>query len=398
MNQLRGNTPQSSNDVIIIGAGAAGMMCAIEAGKRVRRTLLIERNPVVGEKIRISGGGRCNFTNLKADNSNYISSNPHFCKSAMARFTTEDFVALVEKHGIRYHEKKLGQLFCDGRSQEIIAMLLKECSDAGVTIVTGCEVSKISKEAVFTVTTNQGVLEAPSLVIATGGLSIPQIGATNFGYMVAEQFGVKVTPLRPGLVPLIVDLDDFKPFKNLSGVSIDAEVSCNGMSFRENILFTHRGLSGPAILQISSFWREGIAVMINLLPDVNPEDFLEAQRQSGKDIDLVLSQVLPKRFVETWLVQRGGSRPILRYSKQELAGLAHALSHWKILPTGTEGFGKAEVTVGGVQTDDLSSKTMESKKVPGLFFVGEVVDVTGWLGGYNFQWAWASGWVAGQFT
>lgn len=398
---LVNKTPDKSQtrfDVIVVGGGAAGLMCSIEAGKRGRRTLVIERNPVVGEKIRISGGGRCNFTNLKADDSNYISDNPHFCKSAMARFTTEQYIALVEKHAIRYHEKKLGQLFCDGRSQEIITMLLKECSEAGVSVAAPCDVAAIRKEDMFIVSANQGMFEAPSLVIATGGLSIPQIGATNFGYAIAEQFGLKVTPLRPGLVPLIVDLDDFKPFKKLSGISIDAEVSCNGARFRENILFTHRGLSGPAILQISSFWREGDAISINLLPDVDAVSFLEGQRNNGSDVGRVLVQVLPNRFVETWLEQRGGSRPIPRFSKQQLADLAHDLQHWKVTPTATEGFGKAEVTVGGVQTDELSSKTMEANKIPGLFFIGEVVDVTGWLGGYNFQWAWASGWVAGQYV
>jgi predicted Rossmann fold flavoprotein len=242
------------------------------------------------------------------------------------------------------------------------------------------------------------VHEASSLVIATGGLSIPQIGATNFGYRIAEQFALKVTALRPGLVPLLVDLEEFNPFKKLSGVSIDAEVNCRGTCFRENILFTHRGLSGPAILQISSFWREGETIDINLLPDVNAVEFFEEQRKSGKEIDLVLGQVLPKRFVETWLTQHGGSRPILQYSKPQLADLAASLQHWEVTPTGTEGFGKAEVTVGGVHPEELSSKTMESKKTAGLYFAGEVVDVTGWLGGYNFQWAWASGWVAGQFV
>ncbi len=387
-----------SNDVIIIGAGAAGLLCAIEAGKRGRRALVIERNPVVGEKIRISGGGRCNFTNLNSDHSNYLSSNPHFCKSAMARYTTKDFISLVEKHGIRYHEKKLGQLFCDGRSDEIIATLLKECSDAGVTITTGCAVSDVVKDGAFRISTNQGIFETSSLVIAAGGLSIPQIGATNFGYKVAEQFGLRVTPLRPGLVPILVDTDEFRSYKRLSGVSIDTVVTCNDVSFRENILFTHRGLSGPAILQISSVWHEGSTISINLLPDMDAVSFLEGHRSGGKEIDQVLSQVLPKRFVEIWLGQRGGSRPIHRCSKQELAVVARELHHWEVKPTGTEGFGKAEVTVGGVLTDELSSKTMESKKIPGLYFVGEVVDVTGWLGGYNFQWAWASGWVAGQFA
>ncbi len=384
-------------DVIILGAGAAGLLCAVEAGKRGRRALVIERNPVVGEKIRISGGGRCNFTNLHADHSNYLSANPHFCKSAMARFTTSDFIALVEKHGIRYHEKKLGQLFCDGRSDQIIAMLLKESSEAGVTITEQCDVKNVSKESAFHVITSKGTFSSPSLVVATGGLSIPQIGATNLGYKIAEQFGLTVTPLRPGLVPLLVDSEEFSPFKKLSGVSIEAVVACREAKFRENILFTHRGLSGPAILQISSFWREGDAIELDLVADA-PGAFLEAYRSGGKDIGQLLSQILPKRFVETWMELRGGGRPIQLYSKQELALLCESLHHWKVFPKGTEGFGKAEVTVGGVDTEELSSKSMESKKVPGLYFVGEVVDVTGWLGGYNFQWAWSSGWVAGQYA
>lgn len=385
-------------DVIIIGAGAAGLMCAIEAGKRGRRTLVIERNPVVGEKIRISGGGRCNFTNLNADHSNYISSNPHFCKSAMARFTTKEFIAIVEKHGIRYHEKKLGQLFCDHSSRAIIAMLLKECSAAGAEIVTGCMVSEIRIENTFTAFSDKGTFGARSLVIATGGLSIPQMGATNFGYGIAEQFGLKVTPLRPGLVPLIVESDNFRPFKNLAGVSLETVVTSDGVSFRENILFTHRGLSGPAILQISLFWQEGTGISINLLPDVDAAELFERHRTSGEKTDTILCRFLPKRFVEAWLEQNGGSRPVTRYSRKELARLAGSIRNWQIFPTGSEGFRKAEVTVGGVATDELSSKTMESKKVPRLYFVGEVVDVTGWLGGYNFQWAWASGWVAGQFV
>lgn len=388
---------EMNTDVIIIGAGAAGLMCAIEAGKRGRGVLVLERNPVVGEKIRISGGGRCNFTNLNADHSNYISGNPHFCKSAMARFTTHDFISLVEKHGIPYHEKKLGQLFCDGRSQQIIAMLLKECSEAGVEIKTGCETTEISKGDIFSVSTNQGTFRATSLVIATGGLSIPQMGATNFGYQIAKQFGLNVGPLRPGLVPLAVQTDEFGAFRELSGVSLDAIVTCDGVSFRENILFTHRGLSGPAILQISSFWHEGKSISIDLLPEMDIEQIIRQNRNVGKESGVLLSEFLPKRFVETWLGVHGGSRPINRYPRKELDVLIRSLHGWTVTPTGSEGFGKAEVTVGGVDTSELSSKTMETKKIPGLFLIGEVVDVTGWLGGYNFQWAWASGWVAGQF-
>lgn len=384
-------------DAIIIGAGAAGLMCAIEAGKRGKKVLVLERNPVVGEKIRISGGGRCNFTNLNADHSNYLSGNPHYCKSAMARFTTRDFISLVEKHGIAYHEKKLGQLFCDGRSQQIIAMLLKECSEAGVEIRTGCETTEVAKGDSFVISTDQGIFNATSLVIASGGLSIPQMGATNFGYQVAKQFGLKVSPLRPGLVPLAVLTDEFSVFRQLSGVSLDAVVTCNGASFHENILFTHRGLSDPAILQISSFWREGESISIDLLPEVDLEQIIRQDGNISKESGVLLGRFLPKRFVETWLVPMGGSRPINRYAKKELDLLEQSFHNWTITPTGSEGFGKAEVTVGGVDTSELSSKTMETKEIPGLFFIGEVVDVTGWLGGYNFQWAWASGWVAGQF-
>ncbi len=383
-------------DVIVIGAGAAGLMCAIEAGKRGRSVLILERNERIGEKIRISGGGRCNFTNLNADNASYLSQNPHFCKSALARFTTADFIALVEKHKIAYHEKTLGQLFCDRSSQQIIEMLKRECDEVGVCIRAGCEVQGVSRAETFTVSTNLGAHTSRSLVIATGGLSVPQLGATNFAFAVARQFGLTVTKLKPGLVPLTFQPKDIRFFSSLAGVSIDAMVSCDDVSFRENVLFTHRGLSGPAVLQISSYWAEGQPISLNVLPETDALHLFLANHQSKKELATLLDQYLPRRFALQWCEQIGGAKPMNQYSRKELEGIAQRLQNWQVMPSGTEGFGKAEVTVGGVDTDELSSKTMESKKVPGLFFVGEGVDVTGWLGGYNFQWAWASGWVAGQ--
>ena len=384
-------------DVTIVGGGAAGLMCAIEAGKRGRTVVVLERNPVVAEKIRISGGGRCNFTNLLADHSNYLSQNPHFCKSAMSRFTTADMIALVRKHGIRYHEKKLGQLFCDTSSTEIIDLLRKECSLAGVTVMTGCEISDVTREEGFRITSNLERVESTSLVIATGGLSIPQMGATNFGYRIARQFGLNVTPLTPGLVPLVVSSPDFERFKELAGVSIDVTAKCGGHEFREHMLFTHRGMSGPAILQISSYWTEGESVVLDLLPDHPGEELLNHYRNTNTEVAAILGTVLPRRFCDLWLSFHGGSRSVNRYSRKQVSELANQLHAWSIVPAGSEGFGKAEVTVGGVDTMGLSSKTMEARDVPGLYFVGEVVDVTGWLGGYNFQWAWSSGWVAGQY-
>jgi len=390
-------TAETSVDVLVLGAGAAGLMCAIEAGKRSRSVLVIERNKAIGEKIRISGGGRCNFTNLIADSARYLSENPHFCKSALARFTTRDFINMVERHGIAYHEKKLGQLFCDGSSAKIIQMLEKECAQTGVSIAGECEVKSISRKEDFVVSTNKGEMRSSSLVIATGGLSIPQLGATNFGYRIAQQFGLSVTPLRPGLVPLKFHQDDLKTFKDLSGVSLEAIASCGGASFRESILFTHRGISGPAILQVSSYWKEGDEISINLFPDDSPLEFLLKHQSTPLTPEKILAERSPKRFAEAWCKLMGLDKKMNQYTKKELQQIAQQLSDWRIRPVASEGFGKAEVTVGGVNTDELSSKTMETKRVPGLYFIGEVVDVTGWLGGYNFQWAWASGWVAGQY-
>ena len=371
-------------------------MCAIEAGKRGRSVLVLEHNQKLGEKILISGGGRCNFTNLNLSAANFLSKNPHFCKSALARYTPADFIALVEKHGIAHHEKKLGQLFCDGSSQQIVAMLEKECSAAGVGIELACEVREVKRDEYFQLSTSHEALGCQTLVVATGGLSVPQIGASNFAFSLARQFGLRVTQLTPGLVPLRFAPEDLRLFGTLAGVSVDAIVSAGGISFRENILFTHRGLSGPGVLQASSYWKEGDALVVDLLPDQSAADLLFEHHSSAKELASILDQKLPRRFAVEWCASLGGSKPANRYSRKDLEEIAYGLHHWTIRPSGTEGFGKAEVTMGGVDTDDLSSKTMEARTVPGLYFVGECVDVTGWLGGYNFQWAWSSGWVAGQ--
>jgi predicted Rossmann fold flavoprotein len=386
----------TKKDVIIIGAGAAGLMCAIEAGKRGRRVLMLGHNSFVGEKIRVSGGGRCNFTNIKASPACYISQNPHFSKSALARYTQTDFISLIEKYDIQYHERKHGQLFCDGSAEQIIRMLLDECKKANVEIQINCDIHKIKKDILFEIKANSQLLTAASLVIATGGLSIPKIGATPFGFKIAEQFGINIIPPKPGLVPLKFISKDFEAFRDLSGVSIEAETSCNGMSFRENILLTHRGLSGPAILQISSYWNKGNSISVNLLPGIDVLNVLTENHQSKKQLATILEQFLPSRFVRAWLIHHGGSKPMNQYSLSDVRTITKALTRWQLTPTGTEGYEKAEVTVGGIDTNELSSKTMEAKKVPGLYFIGEVVDVTGWLGGYNFQWAWSSGWAAGQ--
>ena len=383
-------------DVIVIGGGAAGLMCAIEAGKRGRSVLVIEHNERLGKKILLSGGGRCNFTNLNAAPENYLSANPHFHKSALARFASADFIALVERHGIAYHEKKLGQLFCDFSSREIVGLLQRECEWAGVTIELNCRVVEVAKPERFEVRTTKGSFAATSLVVATGGLSLPKIGATDFGYRLARQFGLKVTTTRPGLVPLTFAPPEWESFSELSGVSLDVEVSAHGAAFRESVLFTHRGMSGPAILQISSYCEAGEPFAVNLLPDRNAVEVLQAQHQSSKELKTVLSQFFPTRFAHAWCGFFGESKPMHRYSNAELMSVAQRLSHWEIQPADTEGYAKAEVTMGGVDTNELSSKTLESRRVPGLFFVGEVLDVTGWLGGYNFQWAWASGHAAGQ--
>jgi hypothetical protein len=385
-------------DVVIIGGGAAGLFCAIEAGKRGRKVLVLEHADRVGKKIAISGGGRCNFTNIYTSADNFLSANPNFCKSALARYTPADFVALVEKHGIRYHEKKLGQLFCDRHSSEIINMLLAECERANVEIRLNCHVRAIEKGEAFKLETNQGNLESEALVIATGGLSIPKIGATDFGYRVARQFGLRIRETRPALVPLTFATQTLVELKSLSGLSLDALAACNGAEFRENILLTHRGLSGPAILQVSSYWRRGDTISLNLLPEQDAAELFAAERQSQMELANLLSQFLPRRFAHAWCELYAPSRPLNRYAPRELEAIASRLHNWRLAPDNSEGYKKAEVTAGGVDTDELSSKTMEARRTPGLYFIGEVVDVTGHLGGFNFQWAWASGFAAGQFV
>ena len=385
-------------DVIIIGGGAAGLMCAIEAGRRGRSVLVVEHNGRVGRKIEISGGGRCNFTNVHTTPKNFLSANPHFAKSALARYTPADFVALVERHRIAYHEKKLGQLFCDGSSRQIIEMLLGECAGAGVRILTDCRVESVEKGGDFLLRTSRGELRAASLVVATGGLSIPKLGATDLGYRLARQFGLKVVAPAPALVPLTLapaDLDFFRP---LSGVSVPAVVRCGGAEFAENVLVTHRGLSGPAVLQISSYWERGRALALDLLPGLSAPDLLGAKRNSNLELSTLLAAHLPKRFAQVWCELHAPSRPLRSFSPTELQDIAERLHEWRLTPAGTEGFPKAEVTRGGVSTDELSSKTMEARRAPGLYFIGEVVDVTGHLGGFNFQWAWASGFAAGQYV
>ena len=395
----------SNVDVTIVGAGAAGMMCAMTAAQRGRNVLLLDHSRKLAEKIRISGGGRCNFSNLSIKPENYLSQNPHFCRSALARFTPQHFITLLNKHNIGYHEKTLGQLFCDDGSAAIIEMLKSECDQAGVKWSVPCEVHSLRPQdqqetntdaTRFSLSTSCGEIHTQSIVIASGGLSIPKIGATPFGYKIAQQFGLAVTHLKPGLVPLSFHPQEWQAYAGLAGISLDAMVSFGKHSFRENLLFTHRGLSGPAILQSSSYWQHGKPISINLLPDHDRQDIFDQQHNSRMLLSNFLAQYLPKRFVEVWCGQFAENRPVNEYSRKALADFSARLSNWQITPTGTLGYSKAEVTCGGVDTHALSSKTMEVQTVPGLFFIGEVVDVTGQLGGYNFQWAWASGYAAGQ--
>jgi predicted Rossmann fold flavoprotein len=383
-------------DVIVIGGGGAGLMCAIIAGRRGRRVALLEHNTRVGLKIAISGGGRCNFTNAFATPENYLSGNPRFCASALARYTPQDFIALVEKHRIAFHEKKLGQLFCDFSSREIIEMLLRECAIAEVKVCCGCRVESVEKLERFSLGTNLGAMECDSLVIATGGLSFAKLGASDFGYRLAEQFGLSLTGTRPGLVPLTLADEELGHFAELSGVSLPVVARTNGASFAESMLITHRGLSGPAILQISSYWRKDEPVLFDLLPHRPGAEWLLAQRNSKVSAQNLLEREWPVRFAAAWCARYAPGKPILQTRTDELEKLARLVHRWPLQPDGTEGYAKAEVTVGGIDTSELSSKTMESRRVPGLYFIGEVVDVTGWLGGYNFQWAWASGHAAGE--
>ena len=383
-------------DVLIVGGGAAGMMCAIEAGKRGRRAVLIEHQELVGRKIAISGGGRCNFTNVHASPANFLSGQPDFCKSALARYTPADFLALVEEHGVAYHEKKLGQQFCDDSARKIIDLLLAECAAAKVDVRTGCRVGEVRKTHRFEVATSLGDFRAQSLVIATGGLSFPKLGASDFGYRLARQFGLAITELRPGLVPLAFGSGEWEALRELSGLSLPVVARHGGVAFAENLLFTHRGISGPAVLQISSFWREGETLHLDLLPGLRAPDFVAAARRERTDLATILSRQWPRRFAETWCAQHSPAKPLQQWNAAELASAAEHLENWPLTFPATEGYAKAEVTLGGVDTRELSSKTMEARRVPGLFCIGEVVDVTGWLGGFNFQWAWASGHAAGR--
>ncbi len=382
------------------------MMCAIQAAQRGRSVYLIDHSSKLAEKIRISGGGRCNFTNLNTKPDNYLSTNPHFCRSALVRYTPQHFVSWLIEKGIGYHEKKLGQLFCDEGSEAIIKLLKDGCEAAGVKLLMPCNINEIQGADGFELDTTCGKFHAHSIVIATGGLSIPKIGATPFGYKVAQQFNIPVTKLKPGLVPLSFHPEEWADFTGLSGISLEAKVSYGKQSFRENLLVTHRGLSGPAILQISSYWEHGQPLHINLLPAMDMHDAFAEQRGNHTLLNNFLAQYLPKRFIEVWLrqlaarqvlsVQLADNKPLNQYAAKELSQLADRLHDWQITPTGTLGYAKAEVTCGGVDTHALSSKTMQANDVPGLYFIGEVVDVTGQLGGYNFQWAWASGYAAGQ--
>ncbi|WP_236176715.1 NAD(P)/FAD-dependent oxidoreductase [Pseudomonas qingdaonensis] len=391
-----------STEVIIIGAGAAGLMCAIHAANRGRQVLLLDHANKPGKKILMSGGGRCNFTNLYTEPANFLSHNPHFCKSALARYTQWDFIEMVGKHAVPYHEKKLGQLFCDNKSSDILDMLLSELQSAGAELRMDTRIEQIEKlEPGYLLETSMGTLQCQSLVIATGGLSIPTLGATGFGYQVARQFGHTLLPTRAGLVPFTITEPQLKAMcTELSGTSVDCVASCNGTSFRENLLFTHRGLSGPAILQVSSFWHSGDSVEINLLPEHDALAWLQQQQaeRPNSELKTLLGEVFTKKMAnllaEHWFV----SRPMKQYTPAELAEVADKLAAWQVVPAGTEGYRTAEVTLGGVDTHEVSSKTLESLKSPGLYFVGEVLDVSGHLGGFNFQWAWASAYAAAQFV
>ncbi len=404
-------------DVIIVGGGAAGLFCARTAGLRGRRVVVLEHQSRLGNKILISGGGRCNFTNVGATPANYIThGSPHFHKSALARFTPSDFLVLVKHHGIAWHEKKLGQLFCDHSSRQILQLLEDECAQAGVSLRVGCRVESVHRQpdvaaspatatgsgceaTEWVVATSQGSFTARSLVIATGGLSFPKLGATPWGYALARQFGLRVIEPRPGLVPLTWGSADRADFGELSGISVDCEMQVAGAPrFRENLLFTHRGLSGPAVLQSSSYWHPGEGLQIDLLPGRSAHQLLTEGRAGGREVKALLRPLLPERFVQLWCQRHAPSRPVSQLPRGEIEALARDLHQWQVQPAGDEGYPKAEVTVGGIDTVELSSKTLECRRVPELYFIGEIVDVTGWLGGYNFQWAWASGYAAGSFV
>ncbi len=388
----------NSFDAIIIGAGAAGLFCAARAGQRGRKVALIDHAEVLGEKIRISGGGRCNFTNINTTPQNFLSQNPHFCRSALARYTPQDFVALVAKHCIAYHEKTLGQLFCDDSAQNIIDMLAGECARGKVQVIHPATIESVAFEKAFQVHTSKGTFTAPQIVIATGGLSIPATGATAFGYEIAKQFGIPLTPLRAGLVPLALDAPDLERYGMLSGVAFETTAACDGAreTFREAALLTHRGLSGPAVLQISSYWKAGESVQFDLLPGIHAEAWLLNVRTKNSTLTKALSEHIPVRLADAWARVHAPEKPIAQWTRSEMQSVSAQLNAWSLKPSGTLGYKKAEVTLGGVDTRALSQQTMMASKVPGLFFIGEVVDVTGWLGGYNFQWAWASAAACGD--
>lgn len=386
-------------DVIVIGAGAAGLMCGIEAGKRGRRVLILEKTNKAGKKILMSGGGRCNFTNLYTSPAQFISQNPHFCKSAISRYTQWDFIAMVERYEIAYYEKTLGQLFCEHKSKLIVDMLLSECQIYQVDLKLEQQINLVSrKDNTFLVESNGQHYVCQSLVVATGGLSIPTLGSSPFGYQLASQFDLLVHPTRAGLVPFTLHVKDKERYESLTGIAVESEVYCNGQTFKEQVLFTHRGLSGPAILQISSHWNPGDSVVISFLPDTNLQQILIKARSDFPDhhVKTIISRYLPRRLVEVFIDEMMLNKPIKQLTTKELSHLVSILKNWCIKPNATEGYRTAEVTLGGVNCDQISSQRFEVKNVPGLFFVGEVLDVAGWLGGYNFQWAWSSGWAAGQ--
>jgi predicted Rossmann fold flavoprotein len=392
--------PGTTWDAIIIGAGASGLMCAIATAQRARRVLVVDHNQKAGAKISVSGGGRCNFTNTNTSADNYISNNPKFCISALNSYTPWDFIAILEEYGVRFHEKQPGQLFCDGSAKQIVKLLMDSCHKLGVQFAFGCQVDGVEKNAgEFYLATSQGELKSQGLVIATGGRSFPKLGATDLGYRVAKQFGLALTNHSPALVPLLLSADKMEHLKQLAGVALDVMVSCNKTTFSDALLFTHRGLSGPAILQISSYWQSGETIQINLLPDIDFFSHLQkCQKNSPKQsIQAILTMLLPKRLGQ-WIAGQNGfsHKAVAECSKGQMQQIADAVNRWHVKPTGTEGYRVAEVTKGGVDSRGLSSKTMESLKIPGLYFIGEVIDVTGQLGGFNLQWAWSSGWVAGQ--
>jgi len=387
-------------DVLIIGASASGLMCAIEAGKRGRKVVVLDHANKAGKKILMSGGGRCNFTNTDIDASHFISHNPHFCKSALSRYTQWDFIAMINRHRIPYHERDLGKLFCKNSAKDILDMLLTECKKTNVEIILNCDIKTIKKndKDLFLVNTSTNNYSSTSFVVASGGLSIPKMCASPIGYKIAEQFGLHLWQTSAGLVPFTLQPHDKEKFETLSGISVECIVSNKHIQFKENILFTHRGLSGPAILQISSYWQPGEIINVNFLPEKNMKELLTSRRKKQPQIKLktVLTETLPKRLALILFTQEIIEQPLQNLSKNKINEIAERLQHYQIKPNATEGYRTAEVTLGGVDCDELSSRTMESKKVAGLYFIGEVIDITGWLGGYNFQWAWSSGWCAGQ--